>query len=184
MEIRFGDVLLLPTEQGEPLNSLMEKWLGEQGKNFLKLITGNKYIHAGLYIGAPENDKGFYTLEATEHGVWILQRPLRHLDLFDVYRHPEMDNSRRMALEALVRLYFNVPYDFTSLVLNAFVELISFNQEWLERILENVLNYENKTAVICSELVAKMYEHVGITIETRSEFVTPDDLAEHLNRLA
>ena len=55
--------------------------------------------------------------------------------------------------------------------------------EPIEAYLEGKMRYQNPSAMICSELIARIFEDVGLKIERNAEFVTPDDLASELIKL-
>ena len=169
-----GDILLLPKDKAPGLYNVIKSLFGEQVADWLANLTKHKYVHAELYVGAG------YTLAAWFNGVHLVHYPLSVYDRFDIYTHPKMDDEKREKLCELVRKYFNKPYDFVSLILNGLPEILSLGIESVERYLEEQIDYENSDFLICSELIARMYEDVGLPIEPYPEFVTPDDLAEHL----
>jgi len=56
--------------------------------------------------------------------------------------------------------------------------------EPIEAYLEGKMRYQNPSAMICSELIARIFEDVGLKVGRNAEFVTPDDLAEKLMKIA
>jgi hypothetical protein len=90
---------------------------------------------------------------------------------------------KRNIIQQNVAKYFNMHYDFASLILNGTPELLSLGIEPLERYLEKQLPYNDPNKMICSELVARMYKDAGIFLEPDPEFTTPDDLAQNLYKV-
>jgi len=184
VEYELGDVLLLPKDKAVGIYTWVKEKFGKKVADTLAALEHHNYIHAELYVG------GGYVLAAWTNGVHLISYPLSVFKNFNVYRHPKLLNKTeeaehiRECLAANVRKYFNKPYDFVSLLLNALPEILSFGFEPLERMVESKLPYDNPEAMICSELVARMYEQCGIIIEPKAEFVTPDDLAEHFIQIA
>jgi len=123
-----------------------------------------------MYIG------GGFVIAAWVNGVHIISYPLAQFSKFHIYRYPGLDDDKRAKMRSVITKYFNKPYDFISLILNGIPEILSLGFEPLERFFEGKLPYDNPNMMICSELVARIYQEVGIYFEPKAEFVTPDDL--------
>jgi hypothetical protein len=75
-----------------------------------------------------------------------------------------------------MKKYWNVPYDYTSLVKNGVAELgTAFG---LEKLLEDKMGGDNKDALICSEAVARVYREIGLPVCEKDEWCSPQDLYE------
>ncbi|WP_129408107.1 hypothetical protein [Marinitoga lauensis] len=172
VELKVGDVLLLKKEDAPGIYTFLKQFLGKNIADIIAKIEGHEYIHSELYVG------NGYVLAAWFNGVHLIKYPLRILGNFDIYRHEKMDNEKRSVIKRNVAKYFNMRYDFASLILNGLPEILSLGFEPLERYLEKQLPYSDPNKMICSELVARMYKDAGIIIEPDPEFVTPDDIAQ------
>jgi len=177
IEYKPGDTLLLPKDKALGPYTWIKNQFGKKVADFLAAVEHHNYIHAELCVG------NGYTLAAWENGVHLVSYPLHVLKNFHVYRPIDTPKTFETCVIQQVKNYFNKPYDFVSLILNGIPEILSLGMEPLERFFESKLPYDNPEAMICSELVARIYERCGVTIEPRPEFVTPDDLAEHLVRI-
>jgi len=176
MKFQTGDVLLLPMQEAQDIYTFIEKYFGKKIADFLSAIEHHKYIHAELYVG------NGYSIAAWFNGVHLVSYPLEAFDKFDVFR-TKLTDEQKAKMRGVILEYFNMPYDFMSLILNGLPEILSFGIEPLERLIENYLNYDNPNAVICSELVARVYEQVGVKIEPHAEFVTPDDISQRFEKV-
>jgi hypothetical protein len=177
LELKTGDVLLLKKEDAPGAYTFLEKYLGKNVAKFLAQIEKHEYIHAEIYVG-----NGF-VLAGWFNGVKLIRPPLQYISKFDIYRHEKMDDEKRKTIQQSVAKYFNAPYDFASLILNGIPEVLSLGIEPLERYLEKQIDYSDPEKLICSELVARLYRDAGIFIEDNPEFVTPDDLAENMEKI-
>lgn len=178
MRLRTGDVLLLPKGVFPDVYEFFEKYLGKDITDALAKIEKHNYIHADLYIG------GSWVISATPNGVHLLKYSLKLISKFDIYRYPYSDIKFEMCINKQISQFLNMPYDFVSLLLNGFIEFASFGLEPLERFLEDKFSlYNTPFMVICSELIARIYDKCGVKIESNDEFVTPDDLAQHLEKI-
>lgn len=83
-------------------------------------------------------------------------------------------------LDKAIAKYFNKEYDFASLIQNAITKIFAFGNKKTEREIEDSLRkyFDTENRLICSELIARVYEELGYTIERHSEFTTPDDIAQ------
>ena len=172
IELKTGDILLLKKENAPGAYTFLKKFLGKDFADFVAKIEKHEYIHSELYVG------NGYVLAAWFNGVHLIKYPLEVLSKFDIYRHEKMDEEKRKVIRKNVAKYFNMPYDFVSLILNGLPEILSLGFEPLERYFEKQLPYSDPKKMICSELVARMFKDAGIIIEPDPEFVTPDDLAQ------
>jgi hypothetical protein len=89
-------------------------------------------------------------------------------------RHIRITPELQEQIKQKIREYWNLPYDVTSYVRNTVVYL--GKRLGLEDLLEDWLDklspYDNKHAMICSEVVARIYEDVGLKIaKDRAEWV-------------
>jgi uncharacterized protein YycO len=176
IDFQTGDVLLLPKEEAPGLYTIAEKFFGKDVADFLAKIEHHRYIHAELYLG------NGYSIAALFNRVHLVSYPLKAFDRFDVYRY-NLSDYQKLKMRDVALEYFNKPYDFASLILNGLPEILSLGMEPIERLIENYLNYDNPNAMICSELVARVYEKVGVKIEPRAEFVTPDDISQTFKKI-
>lgn len=168
-----GDVILVPKENTAGIYTFIAERFGKAFADALSFFFGHNYIHAEIYVA------NGWQMGAWFDGVKVWKPPLNYFGLVHVYRlKPELKKviTIENMLEA-VRKYFNREYDFPSLILNALIQILSFNSEKREAKLQADFGLYANERVICSELVAKIYEDIGITIEHNSEFVTPDDIA-------
>lgn len=83
-------------------------------------------------------------------------------------------------LEQAAAKYVGKQYDFTSLILNFITQVRALGNEVKEEQLENALlkYYDNSEKMICSEVIARIYEELGYKIERSAEYTTPDDIAQ------
>ena len=177
MKLEVGDVLLLKKENAPGAYTFLKQYLGKDFADFMAKLEKHNYIHSEIYVG-----NGFI-LAGWFNGVKLLRPHISYISKFDIFRHPKMDDEKRKRIQQSVAKYFNAPYDFKSLILNGIPELVSLGIEPLERYLEKQINYDDPSKMICSELVARLYKDAGIFIEDNPEFVTPDDLAENLEKI-
>ncbi len=171
IKLEVGDILLLPAEKG-PVFQFLAKLFGETFTRFVATLLGHRYIHAELYIGSG------WILAAWMNGVKLVKARPQYVDRFDIFRHPDIQSKHRRWIEKIFERYYNLPYDYVSLVENAMIEVASVGFEPLEAYFEGKVPYDNPKAMICSELIARIYDDIGLTIERKAEYVTPDDLAE------
>jgi hypothetical protein len=168
--LKPGDVLLYPKESTPGVYTFLAEIGKKELANLLSLLTNHEYIHAELYLG------NGWVLAGTFEGVKLYKPDLRTLLSAHIYRPPTPVNSEE--LRKVVTKYFNLEYDWASLLLNAIPEILSFGNEQLERMLENWLNYKNENKMICSEVIARIFKDLGYEFEPNGDFVTPDDIAE------
>ena len=208
MKMQIGDILLLPAERtpiyadivsivDESLKKIVKKhisinikWLvgilpfsidnildsleiGEKVAEFLKEKTGNSYLHAGIYL-----DKG-YGLEAWFNGVKLVKYTPKAIASFHVFRHKEFNLEQHgpKVLEK-AKEYFNRSYDFASLIINSLAEISNLFWHSEKKIEKLFKSYNTENAVICSELVARIYEEIGLPITENPEFTSPGDIAQ------
>ncbi len=168
--LKTGDVLLYPKETTPGIYTFLVKQGKKELADILSLLTNHKYIHAELYLG------NGWVLAGTFEGVKLYKPDLRTLLSAHIFRPPTPVNGEE--LRKVVVKYFNLEYDWASLLLNAIPEILSFGNEQLERMIEDWLNYKNERKMICSEVIARIYKELGYEFEANSELVTPDDIAE------
>lgn len=183
IKLEIGDVILIPTTSKDGLYTILMKWQETQFKdnillnlasklflNYLKSQTGHEYIHQELYLG-----NGWH-MSQTGNGVMVYKPSLDMYQIGHVYRYIN-DFDKNQFLK-IAKMYHNKQYDYTSLILNAGIELFSLNNEQVEQEMENTMKqmYDNPNQMICSELVQRVYEDLGIKIERWQEYVTPDDI--------
>lgn len=183
IKLEIGDVILIPTTSKDGLYTILMKWQETQFKdnillnlasklflNYLKSQTGHEYIHQELYLG-----NGWH-MSQTGNGVIVYKPSLDIYQISHVYRSiVEFDKKRFLEV---AKTYHNKQYDYTSLILNSGITLFSLNKEETEQEIEKTLKqmYDNPNQMICSELVQRIYEDIGIKIERHQEYVTPDDI--------
>lgn len=142
--------------------------------SLLQLLTGEPslYTHAGLVL-----DDGTY-LEARPGGAII--RPLDTLweRQAVAFSQNDLTDDQRAALVAEARRYIDTPYTFTRFW---YLAARTFGWQWASTKLDEMC----RDAVICSSLVDKIYEAVGIKLfddgRTPGD-VSPGSLA-HVGRL-
>jgi len=119
IELKVGDVLLLKKEDAPGAYTFIEKYLGKGTADFLSTIEKHEYIHSEIYVG-----NGFI-LAAWFDGVKLIHAPLKYISKFDIFRHKKMTDEKRKIIQQNVAKYFNMHYDFASLILNGIPELLS-----------------------------------------------------------
>ncbi|MEM0369773.1 MAG: hypothetical protein QXE80_03640 [Pyrobaculum sp.] len=193
IELKPGDVILWPRDKAQGLYTLLLEWVrsaisgvtnnpkladfaAKLAVNTLADAMNHKYIHAEITLlnnylfGAWLN--GTHLWKPTpEHRIQIIKDT-------SIFR-PVVEIDEQKLVEAAMK-YRNKPYDFTSLILNAAIEIGAFGQKEAERRLEELAKsmYSNPNALTCSELIARIFEDLGYRIERYSEYVTPDDIAQ------
>jgi len=172
--LKPGDALLFTKESTAGVYT----YFAEKNKplaDLLAKLVNHNYIHAELYLGNGWVIAGWF------NGVKLYKPSLQLLSTVHIYRPPiEVDKDK---LKESVKKYFNYEYDWVSLILNGLPEIISFGNEQIEKIVEDWVKYSDDQKLICSELIARIYEDLGYKIEPRAEFVTPDDIAERFQRV-
>lgn len=170
-ELQLGDVFLYKT-----IDKGLYSWFVEHGLkalgDFLIAATGDKYIHAAIYVGQG------YQLAADGVGVHLYKMPMSAVAQTDIYRYKALDTTK---IKQAVNKYFNAPYDYVDLLLNGALEVLSVNIPLLKEFYEGFINYENPTQMICSELVARVYRFAGYPIAVNDEFCSPEDIARNPN---
>lgn len=193
IELKPGDVILWPRDKTQNLYTLLLEW----AKNAISGITKNPQLAdfaAKLAVNtlADSMKHKYIHVEITmlnNHlfGAWFngthlwkpsLDQRIQIIKDTSIFR-PVVEIDESKLVKAAMK-YRNKPYDFTSLILNAAIEVGAFGQEEAEKRLEELAKsmYVNDNALICSELIAKIYEDLGYKIERHSEYVTPDDIAQ------
>lgn len=186
MELKTGDVILCPAKNTNGIYTAMNSWLVNTfkdniiikvvGKAILDYLTNNvfkhKYIHAEIYLG------NGWQMGAWFNGVHLWKPPLQYFSAVHIYRTKKPLDSAKILKKA--KKEFNKNYDFTSLILNSAIEILSLGNEEREQALESAIKqlYDNSNSVICSELVARILKASNVIIEPTEEYVTPDDIAE------
>lgn len=146
--------------------------VGEPVANALIELTGQHYLHAGLFVGVSKN--AVWTLEATFTGVKLVLHPLKSLARFDIYTCEEVDSEK---IQKVILDFWNRPYDLPALIREAIAEILGVFH--LEKWFEDQIKYNNPHMLICSELVARVYEKAGYKLFDNPEDVSPQDIADH-----
>lgn len=173
-DIRPGDIILVPKKNAKGVYTFVEEKFGKTFANLLSQFYSHNYIHAEISVG---ND---WQMAAWVNGVKVWKVPLNYYATVHVYRlKPEYKKmiTKDEMIEA-IKNYLNKEYDFPSLILNTIITLLSLGNDSAERKLEADFTYYSPDKLICSELVARIYEELGFTIERQAEFTTPDDIAQ------
>lgn len=173
-DIRPGDIILVPKENAKGVYDFIAQNFGKRLADLLATFYNHQYIHAEIFVA---ND---WQLAAWLDGVKVWKPPLNYYVLTHIYRlKPQYTKhiTKEEMLEA-VKKYLNKQYDFPSLILNAIITILSFGNDSKERQLEADFTYYTKDKLICSELVAQIYEELGYVIERTAEYTTPDDIAQ------
>ncbi|HDK27636.1 MAG TPA: hypothetical protein ENG48_11205 [Candidatus Atribacteria bacterium] len=181
IEIKKGDVLLYPNNKNNPIYKYTSGMFGEFITNLLVKASNYRYMHTAVYI-CPSKHKGyFWTLEAIDKGIYLIEKPISHLQFVDIIRRQGITEKQRKDLvDIALNKYWNKPYDFTSLLLNGVCQLAEV-VELQDYLKDLFMKYaDTPHMLICSELVARLMRDVGLPVEKNGadEFVTPSDLAE------
>lgn len=169
-DFRFGDILLFSTKQPKYIYEELETKIGKFLTEILYQQSGQKYIHQEILL------QGTYTLQQTFNGVYILKRNLEDFKYITVRRHKNFKQINKEEFFKVITKYWNLPYDFSSLQLNA---IQSFFQQlpMYEQFIQNLINYENNKLLICSETIQRIYEDLGLKVhDDKQEFVSPQNL--------
>lgn len=185
VELMPGNVLLFTKDSTMGVYTQLKKWIATLFEdNFPARVVSeilldwaskqlnHRYIHAEIYIGSG------YTAGAWFNGIAVYRMPLRILSIADVYR-PKVQFSAKQIADA-VYLAKGRKYDFPSLLLNGVIKVLGLGDPEREKALakEFAQYYANPDHYICSEFIAKVYEHLGYQInEKGAEYTTPDDIA-------
>lgn len=163
-ELKPGDLLMLKKSKSL-VHRYLEENFGTWVEELLTRLTGQEYVHCELYLGEG------YVLTATPSGIRIGKYSTDTLlEYFDFYR-PKFPIDEE-GLKRSVREYHNSPYDFVSMylgIVNTLFELFG---------VELKVPYDTKFAFMCSELVARIYEQMGVTFRKSPEFITPQNLVD------
>jgi len=135
-------------------------------------LTGQHYLHAGLFVGVSKS--AVWTLEATFTGVKLVLHPLKSFARFDIYTCEEVDSEK---VQDVILDFWNRPYDLPALIREAIAEILGVFH--LEKWFEDQIKYDNPHMLICSELVARVYEKAGYKLFDNPEDVSPQDIADH-----
>lgn len=181
IELKMGDLLLFPTDKTCPVYQFMDNKLGKFFADLLKNMTNHQFAHVGMYLVPSTNKNKFWSLEAVDTGVWLIERNVKDLQYLTVVRNTKLDKNTREDLQKLVFNYWNTPYDWTSLLLNGLTELAGI--VGLEEYLEKTFNEVRDTPhnVICSELIARMFSEIGLSFVDNEEYTSPMDIYENVN---
>jgi|Wag4MinimDraft_13_1082653.scaffolds.fasta_scaffold00172_3 hypothetical protein len=163
-ELKPGDLLLLKQEKSI-VHAYLREHYGTIVENIATAVTGQQYLHVELYLGEG------WIISATVNGVKLSKYPVRTIiDNFDIFR-PKFDIDEDL-LVSLVDEYHNKPYDFTSLYLNIIKEITKIFGVDFE------FPYDTKFMLICSEMVSRIYESLGVSFHDKSEYVTPQEIVD------
>lgn len=176
LDYRLGDVLLFPTKQPKSIYEELESKIGKFLTELLYQQSGQKYIHQEILL------QGSFTLQQTINGVHILKRNLNDFKYITVRRHKNFDKISKEKFFEVVRKYWNLPYDFASLGLNiitGFFQQFPVYEQFIQNLIQKTQNYENSRLLICSEVVQRVYEDLGLKVhDDKQEFVSPQNLYE------
>ncbi|WNO30035.1 hypothetical protein [Oceanotoga phage vB_OteS-UFV02] len=181
LEIKKGDILLYPNNKNNPLYKYVSGIFGETITKLLMKASDYRYVHTAIYL-CPSRHKGyFWSLEALDKGVYLIEKPISHLQFVDVVHNKGMTSEKADQLVDLaLNKYWNQPYDFASLLLNGICKIAEIFQlkEYLENLFSKYIDTPHE--VICSELVGRLLEDIGLPIEHEGseDFITPEDIAD------
>lgn len=181
VNLQFGDVLLFPTDKYSPVYKYAKNKVNKFFADLLEHLTGQQYAHVGIYLTPSKDKNKFWSLEAIDQGVWLVERSVSDFQYLDVIRHKKIDKDHIIEMENLVYSYWNKPYDWTSLLLNGITELagiIGF-EEYIEKTFQEVRDTPHTQ--ICSELVARIYADVGLEFSKKPEYISPMDIYKNEN---
>jgi Permuted papain-like amidase enzyme, YaeF/YiiX, C92 family len=136
----------------------------------IQLGTWSKWNHAGIYIGDEK------VIEARPNGVKI--RSVHEYDGLPIMWSNEssLTETERLNLVNFAKHFENDGYGIWSIIALAF-KCLGIN------VFPAIKRAENENRVICSQLVAWCYSHVGIKLSVKQHaLVTPADLAKRLSR--
>ncbi len=163
IELKPGDLLLLKKDK-DVIHKYIRENFGTTIENILTSLTGQEYLHAELYLGEG------WVLSATVNGIKLNKYSAQSLlDNFDIFRPKFKVDEQELVNQ--VKNHHNKRYDFVSLYLNI-IDTISqlFGKKFQ-------FPYDSKYMLICSEMISRIYEDMGISFHENSEYVTPQDLA-------
>jgi hypothetical protein len=163
-ELKPGDLLLLKKEKDIIHKYIIENF-GTMVENMLTGLTGQEYLHSELYLGEG------WVLSATVNGVKLNKYSTDTLlKNFDIFR-PQFKIDQTILLEQIKESH-NKRYDFISLYLNVIDTIGQMFGKKFE------FPYDTNFMLICSELIARIYEKMGATFHESLEYITPQDLAD------
>lgn len=163
-ELKPGDLLVLKSNK-DIVHKFLKENFGTIVEKILTSVSGQKYLHVELYLGEG------WVISATVNGVKLTKYPLKNIVRdFEILR-PKFEVPKD-ELISLIKDYHNKQYDFTSLFLNIIEEITEvFNVKF-------EFPYNSEHRLICSELVARIYEDLGVSFKENSEFMSPQDLVD------
>lgn len=163
-ELKPGDLLLLKQDK-DIVHTYLRENFGTMVENMITGLTGQKYLHAELYLGEG------WVLSATVNGVKLNKYSTETLlKNFDIFR-PKFEIDESVLLNQ-IKDNHNKRYDFISLYLNIIDTIGQMFGKKFE------FPYDTKFMLICSELIARIYEKMGATFHENVEYITPQDLAD------
>lgn len=163
-KLQPGDVLMLKSEKDLARKYLIDNF-GKNVANMVTKLTGQKYLHSEMYL-----EEG-WVITATPNGVHLQKYDTETiLENFDIFRSKnEIDTA---VLRKEIKKHHNKRYDWLSLYWNIADTISSIFGLTLKA------PYDTKFAVICSELIARVYESLGLRFQERAEFITSQDIVD------
>lgn len=169
-QLQPGDIILVPKENSVGIYNFISDVFGRSVATTLARLYNHNYIHAELSLG------NGWQVGAWADGVRLWKPSISYYPWIHVYRlKPEYQKITKEKVYEATKKVLNKRYDFPSLILNAVIELISLGKD---EPFQAYFKYENKDELICSELVARVYEDFGIHLGQNPEYTSPDDIAE------
>lgn len=157
-----GDMLALKSDQ-DFVHKFLQDHFGNIVEKLLTSLTGQEYLHVELYLGEG------WSITATPNGIKLQKYDIDTIArYFDIFR-PKIKIHKEKLIDE-VKKHHNKPYDFTSLFLNIVEEISEIFSIKFET------PYSSEYQLICSELVATIYEDLGIVFRERPEVMQPQDL--------
>ena len=174
--LELGDVINFPANASCPVVAKLNERFGGFLTGLIQTKADHSSIHSGLIVSSSVRAGKFWTLEAIEKGVYLLERDMSELKDLNVYRHIHMNDDSREVIKSILRKYWNMPYDYNSLLLNAlseFAGIIGLRNQ-ANKLIAKI--YDKPHEQICSELVIRIHEEAGMEFENMAEVSTPSDI--------
>lgn len=163
-ELKPGDVLMLKSDKDLVREYLSDNF-GNNVADLMTKLTGQEYLHSEMYLGEG------WVITATPTAVHVHKYNTNMLvKNFDIFR-PKFDVDEKTLINE-VEDQHNKRYDWFSLYWNIASTITGMFG------LELKAPFDTKFAVICSELIVRIFEKMGVTFQERAEFMTPQDIVD------
>lgn len=174
--LQFGDVLLYSSKSPQSIFKKLEEELGPFISELIYQQSGQKYIYQELLL------QGRYTLQQVPNGVYILKKDLDDFQYMTVRRHKEINKVSKEQFFNVIKKYWNLPFDFTSLSINiisGIFQQFPIYEKTVQEILDKLSGYDTKELLISSEMIQRIYDDLGLKCtDEKQEFVSPQNLQD------